>query len=155
MVFAKNLVGDILSFEALVDCTLALMDINEQRLAQTTAVAEAMVENGDVGATIESTTDRRDALEGADYVLNMINVGRTEPFENEIRIPERYGVEQAIGDTLGPGGIFRGLRAIPTMLEIAADMEADPPRAKLSRVGNAVSQPTYPIPNCPIRAFNA
>ncbi len=139
MVFAKNLIGDILSFEALEDSTLALMDIDEQRLAQTTAVAEALVENGDVGATIESTTDRREALEGADYVLNMINVGGTEPFENEIRIPERYGVEQAIGDTLGPGGIFRGLRTIPTMLEIAADMEAVCPDALLLNYTNPMA----------------
>lgn len=116
MVFAKNLVGDVLSFPELADSTISLMDIDEHRLAQTTEVAEAMVENAGLDATIESTTDRREALKGADYVLNTINVGGTEPFENEIRIPERYGVKQAIGDTLGPGGIFRGLRTIPTML---------------------------------------
>ncbi|GAB3037432.1 alpha-galactosidase [Natronobiforma cellulositropha] len=139
IVFSKNLVGDILSFPALADSEIALMDIDEHRLAQTTAAAEAMVENGDVGATIESTTDRREALEGADYVLNMINVGGTEPFENEIRIPERYGVEQAIGDTLGPGGIFRGLRTIPTLLEIARDIEALCPDALLLNYTNPMA----------------
>jgi alpha-galactosidase len=139
MVFAKKLVGDILSFEALSESTITLMDIDEQRLEQTAAVAEAMVENGDVGATIESTTDRREALEGADYVLNMINVGGTEPFENEIRIPQEYGVKQAIGDTLGPGGIFRGLRTIPTMLEIARDMEAVCPDALLLNYTNPMA----------------
>jgi len=123
MVFARKLVGDVLSFPELADSEIVLMDIDEDRLERTTRVAEAMVENGGVDATVESTTDRREALDGADYVLNMINVGGTEPFENEIRIPERYGVEQAIGDTLGPGGIFRALRTIPTMLDIAADME--------------------------------
>ena len=123
MVFAKKLVGDILSFPALSTSEIVLMDIDEHRLEQTTRVATAMVENSDVEATIESTTDRREALDGADYVLNMINVGGTEPFENEIEIPREYGVEQAIGDTLGPGGIFRALRTLPTMLDIMADME--------------------------------
>ncbi len=139
MVFAKNLVGDLLSFEALSDSTITLMDIDEHRLEQTTEVAAAMVENSRVEATIESTTDRRDALDGADYVLNMINVGGTEPFENEIRIPEQYGVKQSIGDTLGPGGIFRGLRTIPTMLDIVADMEELCPDALLLNYTNPMA----------------
>ncbi len=139
MVFAKNLIGDVLSFEALEGSTIKLMDIDEHRLAQTTEVATAMVEQGRVEATIESTTDRREALAGADYVLNMINVGGTEPFENEIRIPESYGVDQSIGDTLGPGGIFRGLRTIPTMLEIARDMEELCPDALLLNYTNPMA----------------
>ncbi|MCU4742000.1 alpha-glucosidase/alpha-galactosidase [Halobacteria archaeon AArc-m2/3/4] len=139
IVFSKNLVGDILSFPELSDSEIALMDIDEHRLAQTTNVAEAMVEQGDVDATIESTTDRREALEGADYVLNMINVGGTEPFENEIEIPRKYGVEQAIGDTLGPGGVFRGLRTIPTMLDIARDMEELCPDALLLNYTNPMA----------------
>ncbi len=139
MVFAKKLVGDVLSFPALADGEIVLMDIDEHRLEQTTRVAEAMVENGDVRATVESTTDRREALDGADYVLNMINVGGTEPFENEIRIPERYGVEQAIGDTLGPGGVFRALRTIPTMLDIAEDMEELCPDALLMNYTNPMA----------------
>ncbi|WP_224337614.1 alpha-glucosidase/alpha-galactosidase [Haloprofundus halobius] len=139
MVFARKLIGDILSFEELSDSTIALVDIDEHRLERTTRVAEAMVENGGVDATVESTTDRREALDGADYVLNMINVGGTEPFENEIRIPERYGVGQAIGDTLGPGGVFRALRTVPTMLDIAADMEELCPDALLMNYTNPMA----------------
>ncbi|WP_336344580.1 alpha-glucosidase/alpha-galactosidase [Halalkalicoccus ordinarius] len=139
MVFARKLVGDMLSFPELEDSTIRLMDVDEARLAKATEAAEAMVENGGVGATIESTTDRWAALDGADYVFNMINVGGTEPFENEIRIPERYGVEQAIGDTLGPGGVFRGLRTIPTMLEIARDMEELCPDALLLNYTNPMA----------------
>ncbi|WP_122088686.1 alpha-glucosidase/alpha-galactosidase [Halalkalicoccus subterraneus] len=139
MVFARKLIGDILSFPELADSTIRLMDIDEGRLAKTTEVAEAMVENGDVDATIESTTDRRQALDDADYVLNMINVGGTEPFENEIRIPEKYGVKQAIGDTLGPGGVFRGLRTIPTMLDLARDMEELCPDALLLNYTNPMA----------------
>jgi alpha-galactosidase len=139
MVFAKNLVGDILSYSELEDSHVTLMDIDEHRLEQTERAARTMVENGDVDATIEATTDRREALDGADYVLNMINVGGTEPFENEIRIPEKYGVEQAIGDTLGPGGIFRGLRTIPTLLDLARDMEELCPDALLLNYTNPMA----------------
>lgn len=123
MVFATNLISDVLSFDELADSDIVLMDIDEHRLTQTQQVAEAIVENEDLNTTIEATTDRREALQGANYVLNMINIGGIEPFENEIRIPEKYGVEQAIGDTAGPGGIFRGLRTIPVLLDIAHDME--------------------------------
>jgi alpha-galactosidase len=139
MVFATTLVGDILSFPALSDSTIALMDTDADRLERTTAAAEAMVEQEALDATIESTTDRRSALAGAAYVLNMINVGGAEPFENEIRIPEEYGVEQAIGDTLGPGGIFRGLRTIPVLLDIAADMEEVCPDALLCNYTNPMA----------------
>jgi alpha-galactosidase len=123
MVFARTLVGDILSFPELADSNLRLMDVDEARLERTERVARAMVANEDLDADVVATTDRREALADADYVLNMINVGGREPFENEIRIPLRYGVEQAIGDTIGPGGIFRALRTIPTLLDIAADVE--------------------------------
>lgn len=139
MVFARKLVGDVLSFPELEDSTIRLMDIDEVRLTKTAEAAEAMVENGGVDATIESTTERRQALADADYVLNMINVGGTEPFENEIRIPEKYGVEQAIGDTLGPGGVFRGLRTIPTLLDVARDMEELCPDALLLNYTNPMA----------------
>ena len=139
MVFATKLVGDILSFNELNDSTITLMDIDDHRLGQSTRVAEAMVHNEGLDATIEATTDRIEALEGADYVLNMINVGGTEPFENEIRIPGAYGVEQSIGDTIGPGGVFRGLRTVPTMLDIADDMEAVCPDALLLNYTNPMS----------------
>ncbi|MUV57459.1 alpha-galactosidase [Halogeometricum sp. CBA1124] len=139
MVFARKLVGDVLSFPALADSEIRLMDIDERRLSQTARVAEAMVENEGLDATVLATTDRREALDGADYVLNMINVGGEEPFENEIRIPERYGVEQAIGDTAGPGGIFRALRTIPTMLDIARDVEECCPDALFMNYTNPMS----------------
>lgn len=125
MVFAKNIVGDVLSFPDLSDSTISLMDIDKDRLERTANVADAMVDNAGLDATVEATTDRREAIRDADYVLNMINVGGTDPFEPEIRIPESYGIEQAIGDTLGPGGIFRGLRTIPVMLDLAADERYD------------------------------
>jgi len=139
MTFATKLVGDLLSFPALSDSEIALMDVDAERLETTQRAAEAMVEKGDVEATIEATTDRRAALAGADYVLNMINVGGEQPFENEIRIPEEYGVEQAIGDTLGPGGIFRALRTLPTLMDIARDMEELCPDALMLNYTNPMA----------------
>ncbi|WP_181685154.1 alpha-galactosidase [Halorhabdus salina] len=139
MVFATNLIGDILSYEELSDSEIRLMDIDQHRLEQTQRVAGAMIDNEGLDATVEATTDRRDAIDGADYVLNMINVGGTEPFENEIRIPEQYGIKQAIGDTTGPGGVFRGLRTIPTVLDIARDMEEVCPDALLLNYTNPMS----------------
>ncbi|WP_254546698.1 alpha-galactosidase [Halomarina pelagica] len=139
MVFATKLVGDVLSFDDLSDSEIVLMDVDERRLDRTRRVADAIVENEGLDATVEATLDRRAALDGADYVVNMINVGGIEPFENEIRIPEEYGVEQAIGDTTGPGGVFRGLRTIPTLLDVARDVERLCPDALLLNYTNPMA----------------
>lgn len=123
-VFAKNLMGDILSFPEFADATFALMDIDETRLKTSVEVAHTV--NGYLGtsATIEATTDRRAALTGADFVICMIQVGGYEPATViDFEIPKKYGLRQTIGDTLGIGGIMRGLRTIPVLLDIARDME--------------------------------
>jgi len=138
-VFAKTIVGDILSYPELADSDLVLMDVDKKRLEPTRRAAEAMIDSGGVDATVTATTDRHEALDGADYVLTMINVGGLEPFENEIRIPESYGVEQAIGDTLGPGGVFRGLRSIPVVVDIAEDMAELCPEAPLLNYTNPMA----------------
>ncbi|NUB93389.1 alpha-galactosidase [Haloterrigena sp. SYSU A121-1] len=139
VVFAKNLLTDLFSFERLQDSTITLMDIDPERVARTAEIGEAIVDHHDLPGEIRATTDRRDALEGADYVFNMINVGGEEPFENEIRIPEEYGVEQAVGDTLGPGGVFRALRTAPTVIDIARDMEELCPDALLLNYTNPMA----------------
>lgn len=129
-VFAKNLLGDILSFPELADSTIVLMDIDEKRLATSEAVAHRI--NAAVGAcgTIEATTNRRTALDGADYVICMIQVGGYKPATLiDFEIPKKYGLRQTIGDTLGIGGIMRGLRTIPVLLDIARDMEELCPEA--------------------------
>jgi|AntDeeMinimDraft_5_1070356.scaffolds.fasta_scaffold00260_3 alpha-galactosidase len=139
IVFARNLMGDILSYSELQGSTVTLMDIDEERLDRVATAGEEMVAHNDVDATIETTTDRREALDGADYVLNMIHVGGREPFENEIRIPQEYGVNQAVGDTLGPGGVFRFLRTAPVMLDLARDMEELCPDALLLNYTNPMA----------------
>ncbi|MBZ0308321.1 MAG: alpha-glucosidase/alpha-galactosidase [Anaerolineae bacterium] len=129
-VFAKNLMGDILSYPELGNSTLVLMDIDEKRLATSEQVANLINATLGTNATIEVTTDRRKALTGADYVICMIQVGGYKPATViDFEIPRKYGLHQTIGDTLGIGGIMRGLRTIPVLLDIVRDMEELCPNA--------------------------
>lgn len=124
-VFAKNLLGDILSFPELAESEIALMDIDAERLRVSEVVAHKVA--GTVGArpAIRSYTDRRAALDGADYAINMIQVGGYDPGTIiDFEIPKKYGLRQTIADTLGIGGIMRALRTIPVMLDICSDMES-------------------------------
>jgi alpha-galactosidase len=129
-VFAKNLMGDILSFPELADSELVLMDIDAERLATSEKVAHFINETLGTNATVQATTDRRAALKGADYVICMIQVGGYQPATvTDFEIPRKYGLRQTIGDTLGIGGIMRGLRTIPVLLDIAHDIEELCPEA--------------------------
>lgn len=123
-VFAKTLIGDVLTYPELADCTISLHDIDAARLETSTIVAERIRSSLGVGASIEATTDREKALDGADFVVTTINVGGYEPATvTDFAVPTRYGLRQTIGDTLGIGGIMRGLRTIPALLDIDADMQ--------------------------------
>lgn len=137
--FSQRLMIDILSFPELQDTTFALMDIDAKRLDYTRRVGERILREGDYPATITATTDRREALEGADYVITMILVGDIEVIRHDIEIPLKYGVDQCIGDTLGPGGVFRALRTIPAMLDICRDMEELCPDAWLLNYTNPMA----------------
>ncbi len=124
-VFARALLRDLFTFPELHETTIALMDIDSDRLAATECVARRVCKEFCAGATIEATTDRRRALDGADYAINMIQVGGYQPATAiDFEIPKRYGLRQTIGDTLGIGWIMRALRTAPVMLEMARDMEA-------------------------------
>lgn len=123
-VFAKNLMGDILSFPELSGAELSLFDINEARLNTSQIVAHKVAEALGAKPTIHATTDRQQALEGADYAINMIQVGGYRPGTvTDFEIPKRYGLRQTIADTLGIGGIMRALRTIPVLLDMQRDME--------------------------------
>jgi alpha-galactosidase len=123
-VFTKNLLGDILSFPELAGATISLHDIDEARLRTSTIVAEKVAAALDAHPTIESTLERRRALDGADYAIAMIQVGGYEPGTViDFEIPKQYGLRQTIADTLGVGGVMRGLRTIPVLLEMCRDME--------------------------------
>lgn len=123
-VFAKNLLGDILSFPELQDAHIHLMDIDSCRLDDSERVAHKLASQLGASPRIEATTDRREALGSADYVICMIQVGGYKPSTViDFDIPRKYGLRQTIADTLGVGGIMRGLRTIPVLLDIAKDME--------------------------------
>lgn len=123
-VFAKNLMGDILSFPALADSTISLHDIDPERLRISEIVAHRVAKALGAHPTIEATTDRRTALDSADYAICMIQVGGYRPSTViDFEIPKNYGLRQTIADTLGIGGIMRGLRTIPVLLEICRDMK--------------------------------
>ncbi len=123
-VFARNLLGDILSNEELASSEIHLFDIDAQRLATSELVANRVADALEAPAKIVATTDRRAALDGADYAINMIQVGGYEPCTvTDFEIPKRFGLRQTIADTLGIGGIMRGLRTIPVMLSMGEDMQ--------------------------------
>ena len=123
-VFARNLMGDILSFPELADATLTLFDIDPERLRTSEVVAHKVATALDARPTIEATTDRRRALDSADYAICMIQVGGYKPATViDFEIPKKYGLRQTIADTLGIGGLMRGLRTIPVLLSMCRDME--------------------------------
>lgn len=139
-VFAKNLLGDILSFEELAESTIALFDIAEDRLATTEIVAHKAAESVHANPRITATTDRREALDGADYAICMVQVGGYKPCTvTDFEIPKRYGLRQTIGDTLGIGGIMRGLRTVPVLLDICRDMQAVCPEVTFLNYANPMA----------------
>jgi alpha-galactosidase len=141
--FSKRFISDILTRPALAEKgTLSLMDINQEYLDVTTALARKMVKQLGVSTKIESTTDRRRALEGSDYVISVILLHGLEARMVEHKIQRKYGVDQAVGCTTGPGGVFHALRYIPVMLDICRDMEELCPDAWFLHYAN----PTTTVP---------
>ena len=129
-VFAKNLLGDILGYPALADSRIVLFDIDPERLQTSEIVAHRVARTLGVSPTIWSTTDRAKALDGADYVITMIQVAGYRPGTViDFEIPSKYGLRQTIADTLGIGGIMRAIRTVPVLLDLAADMEQLCPNA--------------------------
>ncbi|MGQ9683011.1 MAG: alpha-glucosidase/alpha-galactosidase [Anaerolineae bacterium] len=139
VVFAKTLIADILSFPSLQQSTIALVDVNAERLALMAAFTRRLIEQQRLPTQIEVTTDRTQALAGADYVITVIQIGGVRAYELDIEIPRRHGVDQAVGDTIGPGGVFRGLRSLPALVAIARDMERLCPEAWLLNYTNPLA----------------
>lgn len=123
-VFAKNVLGDCIQTPALQESEIALFDIDPARLQESYNMLSNINTNSGGYASIKQYHDRKEALKGSDYVINAIQVGGYDPCTiTDFEIPKKYGLRQTIGDTLGIGGIFRGLRTIPVMLDIVRDME--------------------------------
>lgn len=131
--FARRLIGDILTWPSLENCTVALMDLHQERLDLMASLAGRMVEQQGVGAKIEATTDLKTALDGANYVFTTIRVGDSH---NNIVIPAKYGIHQQVGDTMGPGGAFYFLYNAPAIINIARTMDQICPDALLLNYTN-------------------
>ncbi|SEM65271.1 alpha-glucosidase/alpha-galactosidase [Paenibacillus sp. OV219] len=129
-VFAKNVLGDVLHTPALQGFEIALFDINPERLADSASMLNHIKNTCGSTSTIKAYSDRKEALRGAKYVVNAIQVGGYDPCTiTDFEIPKKYGLRQTIADTVGIGGIFRNLRTIPVMLDFAKDMQEVCPEA--------------------------
>jgi len=145
-VFAKNLIGDILSLPELAGSELALMDVDAERLRTSEIVARRVAATLGASPTIAATTDQREALAGADHVITMFQIGGYRPSTVvDFEVPKRFGLRQTIADTLGVGGIMRGLRTIPVLLELCRDMEELCPDAWLLQYVNPMAMNCWAI----------
>ena len=122
-VFSRNLITDIISYPVLRDSTIALMDIAQKPLDLITTFAKKIVKQNGYSTKIESTTNRREALQSADYVIITIQVGGLKALFADKEIIDKCGVNEAVADTIGPGGVFYGARNVPVILDICRDME--------------------------------
>ena len=143
LIFCKTLTMDILATEALKGSELCLMSRTRPKLDRMESFIKRVIEQNGLPATVWSTLDRQEALKDADYVIVMIQVGGVDAFRLDYEIPLKYGVDQCIGDSLGPGGIFRGLRTIPVLVDIAKDMETLCPNAIMLNYANPMAACCY------------
>jgi alpha-galactosidase len=139
VVFSKNLTGDILSYPEFRDATFSYMDIDADRLHVGAALCRKVAKGIGANPKIEATTDRRAALAGADFVINMVQIGGFDSTLVDFEIPRKYGLNFTIADTTGPGGLFRALRTFPMLSGLARDMAELCPRAVLLNYSNPMS----------------
>lgn len=145
--FGQRLCNDILAHPELRECHICLVDTNERHLQSVHECVTQMIESHRLPATVEATTDRRAVLAGADYVVIAVAIGGPAydgvPYYHEITIPARYGIYQEVGDTLGPGGVFRTLRSAPELMRMAQDIGELCPRAWVLNYTNPMAALTW------------
>ena len=139
LVFTRQLTSDILLAPALQESSIMLMDIDPVRLEQARSIVQAVVDRRNLKTSVKATTDRRVAVENADYVVTTFQQGGLDAYKLDIEIPQNYGVEQCVGDTLGPGGVFRALRTIPVLLDLCDEMDELAPDALLLNYVNPMA----------------
>lgn len=145
-VFMKNLIGDALLHPALSDADIVLQDIDATRLEESELVAQKLVKTLNVGAKVKATLKQKEALEGADFVILAFQIGGYKPCTvTDFEIPKAYGLRQTIADTLGVGGIMRGLRTVPHLWSVAQDMMDVCPNALLMNYVNPMAINTWAL----------
>jgi len=153
VIFCKTLMMDIMATEALANSEFALMSPTETKLRKMEAFAKDVIRENNLPSKVWATTDRRQALEGADYVIIMIQIGGADAFQLDWEIPLKYGVDQCIGDSLGPGGVFRALRTIPVLMDIAKDVTELCPDAYLLNYANPMAANCWALGKVPNLKF--
>ena len=139
-IFLRHLLSDAVLMPSLGNAEIALMDIDEQRLAESELVARRVVETLKAGASVTATTSRREALDGADFVIVSVQIGGYKPCTvTDFEIPKKYGLRQTIADTLGIGGIMRGLRTVPFLWDLCHDMSELCPDAVMLQYVNPMA----------------
>jgi len=153
IIFCKTLMMDIMATPGLEDSEFALMNPTEPKLRRMEAFAKDVIRENNLPARVTATTDRRKALDGADYVIVMIQIGGVDAFEMDYEIPLKYGVDQCIADSLGPGGVFRALRTIPVLIDIANDMRELCPNALMLNYANPMASNCWALGTIPDLQF--
>lgn len=148
VVFSKNLTGDILGYPEFANATFSYMDIDQDRLEVGAALCRKVGKALGANPTIEATQDRRKALEGADFVINMVQIGGFNSTLVDFEIPRKYGLGFTIADTTGPGGFFRALRTFPMLKGLVEDMMEVCPKAVLLNYSNPMSMNMQTITRC-------
>ncbi|WP_233281129.1 alpha-glucosidase/alpha-galactosidase [Paenibacillus algicola] len=144
--FTRRLMMDLLAVEEFQDTEFRMMDINEENLTMVVNLCRKMIEDNGLAATIQATTDQREAITDANYIICTARVGGLEAFKHDVEIPLKYGVDQCVGDTLGPGGVFFAMRTIPVLLDLAKDIrEVAAPNALLLNYSNPMAMNTWAL----------
>jgi alpha-galactosidase len=139
IVFATTLVNDMLATPSLSSAEFALMDLDKPKLQRVESYIQRLISKAGLKARVWSTTDRREALKGADYVITTFQIGGMDAFQIDYEIPKKYGVDVCVGQCVGPGGVFRALRSIPVMAELVRGMEELCPRGYLLNYVNPMA----------------
>jgi alpha-galactosidase len=134
--FTRGLVRDVLAVPEFADAEFRFMDISQENLEMAVNLCRKMIADNGLPATVQGTTNQREAIAEADYVICTARVGGLEAFAHDVEIPLKYGVDQCVADTLGPGGVFYALRTIPMILGVAEDMRALAPDALMLNYQN-------------------
>ncbi|MBN1672018.1 MAG: alpha-galactosidase [Kiritimatiellae bacterium] len=146
--FVRTLVVDLLGFEPLRDARIALMDIDKERLARAERIVAKIIREAGAAASVESTTNQRAALDGADYVIVTVMVGGLAHYHSDVAIPAKYGILQNVSDTIGPGGVFRMVRTAPVLKQMADDLKAVAPDAWVLNYANPMAMNTGTLLRC-------
>ena len=138
-VFPLTEIRDVLSFSALQDSTICMFDVNAERNNRNAVGVKKMIEGYDLPTKLQVTTDRKEAVDGTDFFICTFQVGGIEAYGYDVNIPRKYGVDQCVGDTFGPGGIFRGLRSLEALKVLAKDIKEMCPDALFIQYANPMA----------------